>query len=72
MLSLIRDEGSRGSLRLKFQPGVSLPRHSANHRPPRMTRRSVRPRAVNAERESQIEPCDTFAGDRLRCLKSSQ
>jgi hypothetical protein len=27
---------------------------------------------VDDERESQIEPCDTFAGDRLRRLQSSQ
>jgi hypothetical protein len=27
-----------------FSPAVNLPRHSANHRPPRMTRISVRPR----------------------------
>jgi hypothetical protein len=41
--SRIRDEGARGSLNRSVRPARSPPRHSSNARPPRRTRRSVRP-----------------------------
>jgi len=50
----IRDERFEGESHLGRPPDISPSRHSPNHRPPRITRTSVRPRWQR--RESQIEP----------------
>ena len=46
-------QGAGDSLVRSVRPAIRLLRYSANHRPPRRTRRSVRPAP---EAESQIEP----------------
>jgi len=63
----IRDEGSEEVSTLVSARQRVTPRHSANHRPLRITSRSVRPRRPS-RRESQIEPWLTPRGDqRVAC-----
>ena len=62
----IRDQGARGSLERLVRPAGSPPRHSPNSRPPRRTRRSVRPAPAA---ESPIEPWFAPARDPSACMR---